>query len=331
MSALRRSIAYAGSTPLLDTLPAVRAADKAGLDGIWSAEHVGLQDALVPSVAYAMETTQLEIGLVGLNPDTRSPGVLAMELATLAALAPGRVRVQVGTGSLVRARRIGVTEPRTVRGVETFVGTLRRLLAGEQVTDSSEAFALDGMQLSLPPAQPIPIDVMAVRPRMLDLAARVGDGVSLSVGASREYLRTAIRTVEDALARDGRARADFRISAVVAGAVGEDIAAARRQVAASWLVPFDMPVLQVGVALPEREKVDAVLARDGVDAAVDLYSDEVIDQLGLAATPQTVNARLDEYHELGVDEVVVMTTGEAASHKQLVDQLGATVRGDGHD
>jgi 5,10-methylenetetrahydromethanopterin reductase len=318
---MRRCIAYGGSTPLLQTLDTVAAADAAGLDGIWSAEHVGLQDAMVPSVVYALRTTRMEIGLVGLNADTRSPGLLAMELSTLATLAPGRVRVQVGTGSLPRARWIGVTEPRTVRGVETFVAALRDLLAGRTVTASSEAFQLDGLRLDVAPIAPIQVDVMAIRPKMLELAARVGDGVSLSAGASREYLRITIETVKRAVEQHDRDLSNFRVSAVVPTAIADDLATARRQLAAAGLLRFRMPELQVGVDMPDPAVVSDVLERQGIDAAVDLFSDEVIDQFGIVATPDDVAAKLAEYAALGLDELVVMLSGDTSDHVRIAQLL----------
>lgn len=318
---MRRCIGYGGATPLLDTLAAVDAAESAGLDGVWSAEHVGLQDAVVPSVAYALRTARVEIGLVGLNADTRSPGVLAMELATLATLAPGRVRVQVGTGSLPRAKWIGVTGARTVKGVETFVSALRELLAGREVTASSEAFRVDGLQLKVEPAPPIPIDVMAIRPRMLDLAARVGDGVSLSAGASREYLRTAVESIRESLRRYDRPADDFRISAVVSAAVADSLSAARRQLVISSLLRFRMPELQIGVAVPDFARVSQVLQDRGTDAAVELFDDDVVDQFGIAATQETLGRSLEEYRDLGLDEIVIMLTGDSAEHPRIARML----------
>lgn len=318
---MRRSVAYDGATPLLDTLPAVDAAEAAGIDGVWSAEHVGEQDAVVPSTAYALRTTRMEIGLVGLNADTRNPGVLAMELATLATLAPGRIRVQVGTGSLPRATWLGVTTPRTVQGVETFVTSLRDLTAGRKVTASSEAFRVDGLQLRVQPVPPISVDVMAIRPRMLDLAARVGDGVSLSAGASRGYLREAVAAVRNALDRYGRDPGAFRISALVSTAIADDLATARRQLVTSGLLRARMPDLQVGVRLPDAALISEVTQREGTAAAVALFSDDVTDQFGIAATPETLGAALAGYHELGIDEIVVMLTGDCAKHVGVVRML----------
>lgn len=318
---MRRCIAYGGATPLLDTLATIDAAETAGLDGVWSAEHVGLQDAMVPSTAYALRTANLEIGLVGLNADTRSPAVLAMELATLSTLAPGRVRVQVGTGSLPRARWIGVTGARTVKGVEVFVSTLRDLLAGRKVTATSEAFVVDGLQLKVEPTPAIPVDVMAIRPKMLDLAARVGDGVSLSAGASRGYLREAVATVRESLRRYGRDPQDFRISAVVSTCIADDISVARRNLVVSGLLRFRMPELQVGAILPDFAVVSDVLEREGTEAAAALFSDEIVDQFGIAATPSTLAASLEEYQELGLDEIVVSLSGDTSGHPAIARML----------
>lgn len=321
MSRMRRSIAYGGEIPLVETMATIDAAEEAHLDGVWSAEHVGLQDAMVPSVAYALRTADLEIGLIGLNADTRSPGLLAMELATLATLAPGRVRVQVGTGSLPRARWIGVTGPRTVLGVESFVSTLRGLMVGDEVSASSEAFVVDGLRLKVTPTPVIPVDVMAIRPKMLDLAARVGDGVSLSAGASREYLHTTIQTITDSLVRFGRNREQFRISAIVSTAIADDVVTARHQLAVSGMLRFRMPDLQIGVDLPDPDRLKEVLEREGSHAAAELFSAEAIDQVGIAATPETLGAKLEEYSALGLDEIVVMLTGDPAAHPRVARLL----------
>ena len=59
-----------------------------------------------------------------------------------------------------------------------------------------------------------PIDVMAIRPKMVQTAARVGDGLSISVGASQQYLTDVVKDVERDLAEAGRDRSAFRITAL---------------------------------------------------------------------------------------------------------------------
>ncbi len=323
---MRVCIGYTGSTPVRQTFAAVDAAEAAGLDGVWSAEHVGLNDAIVPSVAYALRTSRVEIGLVGLNADTRHPGVLAMELATLSSLAPGRIRIQVGTGSPTRAVPIGVTAPRTVGGVETLVSSLRGLLRGEEVTARSEAFRLDGLRLKVQNTPQVPVDIMAIRPRMTELAARVADGVSLSAGASREYLRRRVAEVTAALERYGRERDEFRISAVALAAFADDMATARQTMApvAAAFALGGAPEMRAGLELPDRDKLGEVLRQEGPAAAGKLLSDATVAGLGLVATPETIGDAVAAYRDTGIDELVVMPAGDPSAHPRLVRHLAGT-------
>src|SRR6201999_4473348 len=57
---------------------------------------------------------------------------------------------------------------------------LRAALAGEKVTETYETFNVTGFRLGRPPAQVPPLLVAALRPGMLRLAGREGDGVILN-------------------------------------------------------------------------------------------------------------------------------------------------------
>lgn len=327
---MRISLGYTGSTPLPLTIPPVDAAEAAGLSGIWSAEHVGMNDAIVPSTVYATRTEHLEIGVMGLNADTRSPGVLAMELATLSALAPGRVRLHIGTGSPQRAAQLGVSGARTLQGVEIFTDTLRRLLRGESVSVRSEAFALDGMRITTANTDlpPVPIDIMAIRPKMTALAARVADGLSLSVFSSHDYLRSQVDLVERTLESEGRDRSAFRVSASVLVSIEPEIASARERMATALSAfPLGVPEMLAGLDLPDPSAIAAARAEGGAAQVATLFSAETIDGLGLVATPHTLAAAIDRYRADGIDELIVMPSGPPDSHPALIGLLGGCLGG----
>lgn len=321
---MRISIGYSGSTPLPLTLSTVDAADAAGLSGIWSAEHVGMNAAIVPSAVYAARTRNLEIGVMGLNADTRSPGVLAMELATLATVAPGRVRLHVGTGSPQRAAMLGVTAPRTLKDVETFIDALRRLVRGESVTVHSDVFSLEAMQITTADrALPtIPIDIMAIRPKMTALSARIADGLSLSVLCSHEYLRSQVELIEGTLKECGRERRSFRVSASVLASIEPDIASARARMATALSTfPPGLPEMVTGLDVPDPRAISAAKLSGGAPEVAKLFSDDTIDALGLVATPETLAAALDRYRMDGVDELILLAT--TGFSPELITLLGA--------
>ena len=192
-----------------------------GLDGVWTAEHLGFHDAMVPSAMYLRATQRIEIGMVGFSPVSRHPAVLAMELGSMSELAPGRVRVQVGTGDSTLVAKLGREVPKPIGATRAFVQSLRETMAGRDMKVAYPEFAFDGFRMM--PLGPVPpIDVMAIRPKMLKLAAQLGDGLSLSAGARSSTCATPSR-IERELAAAGRDRRAFRITAIVITAIGDDL------------------------------------------------------------------------------------------------------------
>jgi 5,10-methylenetetrahydromethanopterin reductase len=306
---MRLSIGCTGFAPLAATLPVVYAAEQAAFSGVWSCEHVGFHDAIVPSAAYTQSTRNLEIGLTGLSITGRHPGVTAMELASLSELGSGRIRVQVGTGDPILMRMIDrVVQQGALDQVRVFVQTLRALLAGEPVTVAAPTYDCHELRLAFPGTPPA-IDVMAMRPQMLKLAAQIGDGVSLGAWSSRTYLREAVQLIEQELAALGRDRSAFRISAFVLVSVADDLAQARQSVAASmaFLPPeahATLPVLARGVALPDLAAIMDAAGRGDMAALAQFYM-PCADQIALVATPDQLEAALMRYRQLGIDELIV--------------------------
>jgi len=304
----------------------VAAAEATGLDGVWSAEHLGLHDAVTASATFLGLTNRIEIGLVGLNASSRHPGLLAMELASLAELGAGRVRAQLGTGDPTLGARIAARSRRPLAEVEALVAAIRALHRGEEVSVAEPEFRLDRFRLRrFELTAPMPLDVMAIRPRMLRLAARIGDGVTLSAGASRTYLAETVKAVEAHLAELGRDRAQYRISAMVLTAIGPDAGEARRQVAKllTYAPPGVVPALTAGVSdLPDPTMVRGTLQSEGPAAAAALYRDEMVDELALVATPVSLPAVIREYAALGIDELACTLTGDLDSLLAATNALG---------
>lgn len=217
---MRVSVGFDGSTALPEAVELARAAERCGLDGVWNNEHVGLHDAIVASTAMVMATDAIGIGVVGPSATGRHPGVLAMELSSIAELAGGRFRAQVGLGDPGLMAAIGGVTGQgrsPLRTVEQLVTTLRALAAGEAVTGEVLGFELRDFSLRAPTA--FPLDVMAIRPKMLALACRLGDGVSLSVGASRQYLRDTVATIRATESAEG----SIRVTAFVYTSVTDSV------------------------------------------------------------------------------------------------------------
>lgn len=301
---MRLSLSFTGFGSILADLPAVRAAEECGFDGLWYAEHICAHDAVVPATVYLRETERLELSLMGLSAAGRHPGMTAMELASLAEIAPGRVRAAIGTGVPDMIAKLGRTVERPIKETIALHQSLKTALAGGNLTAEYPGFRFQQYKLN-PLAPPPPLDIMAVRPRMVETAARYADGVCLSAGSSRAYITDTVARVEAVLAEAGRPRDSFRISVVVPAFITNDMQRARTQVA-SLLSTFDAATTEylAAGAIPDGALVDAI-ARGGPFEAVKVFTPEVIDAIAMVCPPDGIAQSLASYADTGVDEVAI--------------------------
>jgi 5,10-methylenetetrahydromethanopterin reductase len=172
------SCAFATS---LETPEHIALAERLGYRRAWCYDSPALYADVWMTLARAAERTSV----IGLGPGVLIPHLRhvmtnAAAIATLEALAPGRVAVAVGsgfTGRLAMGQR-----PHSWKAVREYVVALRALLRGEQVEWEGAI-----MQMLHPPgfAAPRPLDIPVVLgisgPRGLAVAAEVADGI---IGAS---------------------------------------------------------------------------------------------------------------------------------------------------
>jgi len=319
---MRVSIAFSGFAPIEPSIATVQAAEAAGLDGVWSAEHITYHDAIVPSALFLQNTSTIEVGIVGLTPYSRHPGMLAMELASLSELGKGRLRIQVGTGDPALVGKLGKQIRRPVQTTTAFIQTLRQALGGSDMKVGHEEYAFDGFKLT--PIGPVPpIDMLAIRPKMVEGATKVADGLSISVGASAQYLAETVAAVEKHLADNGRSRADFRISALVVASISEDLKAARAPLLPLFAMfpPDSAAVLAKGVLDPVE--FPAAVAKSGPLAVMKMFTPEVIDQLALVSTPDDLADAFGRYADTGIDELGLMLMNDPAQQPDICKHIGA--------
>ncbi len=198
-----------------DLLDEVRYAEELGLGSVFLSERFNLKDAGVLAGAAAAATTRLGIATAATNHNTRHPLVTATMATTLHRLSGGRYALGLGRGFDLLFDVMGL--PRvTGAQLEDAIGIYRRLWHGE-------AFGHDGPAGSYPYLsqdkafdEDVPVLMMAIGPKSLELAGRVADGVVLHTFFTDETLARAVRTVREAAERAGRDPAEVRIWSVLA-------------------------------------------------------------------------------------------------------------------
>jgi probable F420-dependent oxidoreductase len=170
----------------------VEAADL-GYTDLWSSEAGGT-DAFTPLALAAAWTPSLRLGCAIVPSFTRGPGLMAMSVATMAEAAPGRFAFGIGTSSDVIVERWnGIPFDDPYGRTRDMVRFLRAALSGEKVDAEYATFTVRGFRLGrrLAPEAVPPILVAALRPGMLRLAGREGDGAIIN-WLSAEDVRTVV-------------------------------------------------------------------------------------------------------------------------------------------
>ncbi|MBV9666062.1 MAG: LLM class F420-dependent oxidoreductase [Actinobacteria bacterium] len=151
-----------------------------GYTDVWSSEANGT-DAFTPLALAAAWAPELRLGCAIVPAYTRGPALMAMSVAAMAEAAPGRFAFGIGTSSDVIVGRwndIPFDEP--YKKTRDMVRFLKTALTGEKIDEEYDTFKVRGFRLGRKPPEVPPILVGALRPGMLRLGGREGDGAIIN-------------------------------------------------------------------------------------------------------------------------------------------------------
>jgi alkanesulfonate monooxygenase SsuD/methylene tetrahydromethanopterin reductase-like flavin-dependent oxidoreductase (luciferase family) len=240
--------------------------EAAEIDQLWIIEDCFQTAGVTLAAAALARTSRLEVGFGILPAVSRNVAVTAMELATLAELAPGRVLAGIGHGIQEWMDQMGARTPSPLTTLEEVVTATKRLLAGERLTFDGEHVSLRDVALDPPPATAPPVLAGVQRPRSLELAGRVADGLVLVGGSGPAHVRSCIE-------RAGRTGdATFRVVAFASICVLPD-----RELAHHTMAPFVGEMVEQRapciVEHPHGDEIVERFERGGAEAVAEIPDD----------------------------------------------------------
>ncbi|MEE8557715.1 MAG: TIGR03619 family F420-dependent LLM class oxidoreductase [Myxococcota bacterium] len=189
-----------------------RAADAAGLDSLWVADHIAIPpddaegsggrylDPLATLAFLAAATERIGLGTGVLNLPYRPPLPTAKWVSTIQELSGGRLLLGVGTGWMeAEFRALGVPRSRRGRDTDATLAFLHSCFERDEVEAHGQKFLF-----SPRPPRP-PILVGGAPPHAFDRILRFGDGW-MPIGLRPEKLRPLVAQLRERAEAAGRPR-----------------------------------------------------------------------------------------------------------------------------
>lgn len=303
-------------------------AEKRGFDDVWFADSSGV-DALTTAVAVAERTEKVRIGTAIIPVFTRTPAVLASTTHVLHQISQGRFILGLGSSShaMMEGWNGQVFEKPLTRVKETAT-LVRSMLTGAKSDFQGETVYSKGYrQLPLPPHSQ-PIYLAALRPKMLEMAAEVGDGVILNL-FPQKVLPQMMKHIAIGAERAGKIKKDREIVCRHQVIVTQDKEKARNLIRASFAPYYATPVYNKFLAWAGygevAEKINEGWASKDRAKTTGALDDDLIDQIAIIGCKEECQDRIRAYAEEGIHTHIIACVSpdesEATFEAFSVDQF----------
>ncbi|MCA9833358.1 MAG: LLM class flavin-dependent oxidoreductase [Thermomicrobiales bacterium] len=222
------------------------------------------------------------------------PITLASQVLALEGLAPGRIRLGIGTSHRpIIEDRFGIPMVRPLAYLREYLTVLRGLL-WEGASEFSGDFFKVTMELPAgiaPTKTPVPIS--ALRTNAFELAGELSDGAITWVTPIHYILNTGIPAMERGAEKAGRSQRP-PVIAHVPVAVSADREAARQAFRNQFPMYSKLPFYaamfsDAGFPVTSRGEM----------------TDELVDELAVSGSEAEIRERLLKLHDLGIDELLI--------------------------
>jgi len=301
-------------------------AEELGYEAAWMGELWGTS-SVVALTELAVRTDRIGLGTAIVNVFSRTPAVLAMTAATLDRTAEGRFKLGVGTSTekaVEDLHGMDWSDPNPVRGAHETIELTKRFLGdGGRVEYDGHVFevadfpALDA---------DVPVYHAALGKANRRVVARLADGW-MPHNVPFPDLAESFEYVAEHAREAGRDPDDISVAPYVPAAVDDDAAEARDAVRghlAYYVGSGRGYERAVATRFPdEASEIAAHWRGDGRErdraAAKGAVTDEMVEALGVAGTPETAREQLRELLRMEIMDEPLVAIPQNAS-KGMVDR-----------
>lgn len=275
-------------------------AEATGFTEIWISEDFFTAGGIATAASVLAGTQRIPVGLGVVSALTRHPALLAMEVASLCRLHPGRFRPGIGLGVPTSLNDLGLLPRSPLQAVTKYVSTLRSVLTREDALDPS------GIHLLYPPPDDPPIYVAAIGPRMLELSGALADGTLLSVLSHPTYVRWARRMIDRGREGADRGVDDHKVTVFALYSPGNDrdraMEIARHHIALHLGFGRSAITDEYGISAA----LEDMLATGDRTVLAGKMPDAWVENLAVVGSPAQCAERVGQLIEAGADSVALL-------------------------
>jgi F420-dependent oxidoreductase-like protein len=299
------------ATDAASAISRIREAEQGGVQQVWMTQSVGMLDTLTLFAAVATQTTQVRLGTSIIPIYPRHPLVMALQAATVDALAPGRLRLGVGTSHRqVIENTYGLAMPSPLAYLREYVAVMRQGLWEGRVDHQGTFFKASA---SFPRTAQIPLLISALGEKAFHLAGEIADGAISWVCPVPYLLDKALPALRAGAQAQHRSAPPLVAHIPVAMSTDEAAvqAAAMPRISFYTKAPFYAHMF-ASAGFP--------IGSDGTGTT------ELVKALVVAGNADQVEKRLRELIASGLDELLLMlvpVADEAREREQLIRVIGS--------
>ncbi len=289
----------------------IREAEQAGIRQVWMTQSMGMLDTLTLFAAVATQTTRIRLGTSIVQVYPRHPLVMALQAATINDLAPGRLRLGVGTSHRHVIENIyGLAMPSPLAYLREYVEVMRQGLWEGRIEHQGRFF---NVAAPVPRPAQIPLLISALGEKAFHMAGEIADGAISWVCPVPYLLDRALPALRAGAEAQQRPVPPLVAHIPVAMSTDEAAvqAAATQRVSFYTKAPFYTHMFALA-GFPVAED------GSGVDA--------LVKELVVAGDQDQVKTRLRELLASGLDELLLMlipVADEAREREQLIQVIAS--------
>ncbi len=314
----RMAVTLPGGPSLEQTIERLTWAEDNGYPDAWFSDS-GAPDSLTQVAAVAHHTTSIRIGVAVTPVYTRTPAVLAATANVLEQLLPGRFIMGLGSSSqTIMGAWNGIALDKPLTRVKDTALMVRSMLKGEK-SDFDLATLKSRGYRQAPLENPPPLYLAALQPKMIEMAAEIGDGVIFNLWP-KSALPKMMEHVKIGAERAGKNWEDVEIVNRAMVLATDDKEMGRKLFRAAFAPYYATPVYNNFLAWSGFRDAASTITEGWAEKdrakTGGALTDALIDEIAIIGTEDEIHARINEDADGGVHTHIVAPMAASAEDVQ---------------